>query len=1235
MAEGPLLQWNCRGLRANYEELLLICKNYKPVVVGLQETHLQPSVKTNVAGYSFLRKDSHSGTSIHGVALLISSSVLFSEVKLDTPLQAVAARVSLHRTITVCSLYLPPSETVSKDELLRLFSQLPAPFIILGDFNGHSPLWGSDDHNTRGREVEKAIEEFDLSVFNDRSPTYVHPASNSHTVVDLSVCDPTLLLDFDWLVHDDQCGSDHFPIVLTPSKADEDDTPAGRWNFKKADWKKFSDLCETNITEEHVISAQDPALAFTSLLTDIADSCIPRATTVRKGPRLPWFNHDCQNIQRQRKTAQRRKFRNPSLANILNFKRLRAKARRTFRDSRKHSWKEFVSKLSSKTSSRKVWKTIRKIKGKGGSSSVSHLRVGDKLVTEKQAVANLLASTISKNSSSSHYSAAFQKFKETKEAKPCDFLSDGSESYNRPFTKVELKQALQKANDSAAGLDQIHYKLLTHLPDKTLDILLFVFNHIWDTGIFPQSWRQAEVVPIPKQGRDLSNPGNYRPIALTSCICKTMERLVNTRLVWFLESNNLISDLQCGFRQGRSTVDHLVRFETFVREAFVKKQHVLAVFFDLEKAYDTTWKSGILSDMHEMGFRGRLPIFIREFLSDRSFRVRVGSTLSDPFDQEMGVPQGSILSPALFSIKINGIVAAVKKDTDASLFVDDFSLCVRGSSLHRVERALQLSVNSVQSWVSDNGFKFSPTKTTCVHFTQRRGVFPDPNIVIEGTPVPTATEVKFLGVIFDQKLNFISHIKYLRNSCQKALDVLRVVGHTDWGADRTVLLRLYRSLVRSKLDYGCIVWGSARKSYTQMLDPIHHQGIRICLGAFRTSPVESLYVEAGEPSLYSRRIRLAMNYVLKLRSNPDNPAYKCVFKPSLVEEFENSATAIPPLSLRVRPHFEKAGIDLEQVEETLFPVSPPWKLPTPEVWFDLTKFQKSNTPDHIYKEELNSLLEFVPGFHRIFTDGSKSEDGKAGAAAVSMEHPHQPFKHRLLDNSSIYSAELQAILLALKKVYQSKDTNFLILSDSKSSLEALNSKKMDHPLLVEILELYNSLLLEDKDIIFIWVPSHIGIRGNTLADQAAKEALSGPVNSKHSVYNDFKPLVIKYMSEQWQVHWDKNNSERGNKLHGVVPNIRSQIPRVRCSRREEVVLARLHVGHSYLTHSFILKKEEPPFCVACDSPDTIEHMLISCADLIEVRNNFYSSQSMELLFRNVPPDRIIGFLKEINVYSKI
>ena len=197
--------------------------------------------------------------------------------------------------------------------------------------------------------------------------------------------------------------------------------------------------------------------------------------------------------------------------------------------------------------------------------------------------------------------------------------------------------------------------------------------------------------------------------------------MINDRLVWYLESSSLITEAQSGFRTKRSTMDPLVQFETFVREGFLNREHVVSIFFDLEKAYDTTWKYGIMKNLHDMDLRGRLPLFIQNFLSERKFRVRVGTSLSDSYDQEMGVPQGSILSVTLFIVKINSITSCIRNGVDKSLFVDDFGVSHRSKHMHAIERQLQLHQNRIEDWADNNGFKFSQSKTVCVQFLSKEG----------------------------------------------------------------------------------------------------------------------------------------------------------------------------------------------------------------------------------------------------------------------------------------------------------------------------------------------------------------------------------------------------------------------------------------------------------------------------------------------------------------------------------
>ena len=144
------------------------------------------------------------------------------------------------------------------------------------------------------------------------------------------------------------------------------------------------------------------------------------------------------------------------------------------------------------------------------------------------------------------------------------------------------------------------------------------------TQDFPTSWKTAIIIPVPKPDKVLSDADSYMSIAITSYLCKTMEWMVNSRLTWYLECHMVITEFQSGFRRCRFIVDNLVIMETSIRDVFVGRKYLVSIFFYLENAYDTTWKHGIILDLYKTGIRGRLPMFICDFLSDCYFKVRVG-----------------------------------------------------------------------------------------------------------------------------------------------------------------------------------------------------------------------------------------------------------------------------------------------------------------------------------------------------------------------------------------------------------------------------------------------------------------------------------------------------------------------------------------------------------------------------------------------------------------------------------
>jgi len=272
-----------------------------------------------------------------------------------------------------------------------------------------------------------------------------------------------------------------------------------------------------------------------------------------------------------------------------------------------------------------------------------------------------------------------------------------------------------------------------------------------------------------------------------------------------------------------------------------------------------------------------------------------------------------------------------------------------------------------------------------------------------------------LGTIFDKKLSFLPHLRYLKDKCTKALNLLRVVAHTSWGADQQTLLHLYRTLIRSKLYYGCIVYGSARGFYLQMLDPIQNYALRLCLGAYRTSPSSSLCVLANEPPLYIPRRKLSIQYCLKLSSSPQNRTHNTVFNCKFKDLFEWKPNQIPPLSIRVQPDLWAVGFVKRNALLYSIPATPPWLLKRPHINYNLYYSSKDNTSPEIYRNKFFEFCDHDKDFCQLYTDGSNM--GNEVAAAVV--HGNVTKTTRLPNKDSIFRAELHAISLALSLIRRS------------------------------------------------------------------------------------------------------------------------------------------------------------------------------------------------------------------------
>ncbi|GFX75860.1 putative RNA-directed DNA polymerase from transposon X-element [Trichonephila clavipes] len=237
-----LVSWNCRGYRSHTDDIKNIIRQYHPVCVALQETFLKSCHKTKIRRYGCVRKDTE-GSSVSGdVCIFTSLDVPSSALLLRTSLQAVAVRIHSTSLITVCCIYLPPNTVIHQHDLNNLVDQLAAPFTILGDFNGHSTLWGSVKTNHRGRLIEQVLSDHCICLFNHEEPTYFHEPTRSFHTLDLAICSPSLLPNLNLSVEKDLYNSNHFPVILSHDYNTGGKAFPPTYSYGRADWALFTQL---------------------------------------------------------------------------------------------------------------------------------------------------------------------------------------------------------------------------------------------------------------------------------------------------------------------------------------------------------------------------------------------------------------------------------------------------------------------------------------------------------------------------------------------------------------------------------------------------------------------------------------------------------------------------------------------------------------------------------------------------------------------------------------------------------------------------------------------------------------------------------------------------------------------------------------------------------------------------------------------------------------------------------
>ena len=338
--------------------------------------------------------------------------------------------------------------------------------------------------------------------------------------------------------------------------------------------------------------------------------------------------------------------------------------------------------------------------------------------------------------------------------------------------------------------------MLKHLPRSGMDFLLHIFNLSCTSHFFPSIWMTSSIILIHKMGKPLDSPAFFRSISLTSCVSKLVEHIILSRLLFFLESNSILSPRQAGFRPGRSTLDQILYHSHSILDGFNKPRsgsRTILSAINFAKAFDSVWHPALFHKLTSAGLPRCFARWTQSFLSDRRACVVYQNHRSRSFRVRRGVPQGSVLGPVLFSLFNNDLLASLPSSVSCSLYADDLAIWSSSPSVPTAVEATQEALFRLERWSEYWCLPLNPSKCETSFFSV------DPhqanlqlNLLLLGSRLRFNPTPTFHGVTFDRTLSISKHVSLLKAKFFPRLKALRCIFASSWGPSKEFLSVLYK-----------------------------------------------------------------------------------------------------------------------------------------------------------------------------------------------------------------------------------------------------------------------------------------------------------------------------------------------------------------------------------------------------------------------------------------------------------
>jgi len=885
-AKFKILMWNCNSIKGKIEFFKMLLHKEKPDIVCLTETKCATAEAfhfLNINGYqaTVYNRNNFGG----GAALLIADkffteAICINQRFVDNDVEFVGTRISLgNKDFNFFAYYNPPWRKPDR-RLLKYIDENFDNYLVLGDFNCKLRPWDTDV-NPNGTELASILSSTRGQILNEiNMPTFFRTVNNvtSTSTLDLAVGSGEFINAYKYSrplhkSHVDVFQRSYYHIPMILGFELEKETRRRKPHNKalmyfRANWEKFQSKIESKIHEINESSKETIYKDIAATIFNAAKEAIPSSAALNN--RLTNYPDYIVKLNSLKNYWHRQfnKYKTEESKNNLEI--CRTDLIEEVEKHRRLQWQAFLDALGpSPLSSTPFWRKINGMRGKKAQSGIGTIVVdGVKLTSDKdkaEAFAKRLESIFT-DDNHSHYDNAHKIDIENffNENMMETMFTDKSVPL---ISSRELENCIKNANSkTSSDVDGISNRMLKHLPESMKAKLLLLFNKCLTEMKVPAEWKQAIVQMITKKSDDPTNIKNFRPISITLCIARLFERILLGRLQKHLKRNKVIIDNQSGFRRARQTKDNLIALVQKSLEATSNGGKVVTVFFDIASAFDKVWHKGLIYKLAQINTPYYLIKIIEDFLDGRTFKVKIDEYTTESFEIKVGVPQGAVLSPTLFSIYINDVCTKNEKNKSYTmLFADDIVYFeIYESWSVALENEMNSYLSRLETWMNKWRLALAPHKCQYTIFTKNRRINTEKKfkLILYGIEIAFEKNPVFLGITFDPYLSFANHIDKTIEKAQSRINILKIVSHySTWRLDHKTQVNIYISLVRSLFEYMDFIYGILGQNAKDRLNAVQNNALRIIFKKKREEcSVADLHVMANIPRLCERLTALSERY---------------------------------------------------------------------------------------------------------------------------------------------------------------------------------------------------------------------------------------------------------------------------------------------------------------------------------------------------------------------------------------